>query len=140
MNFPFGLSTLILVQAGMYGGLVSVRLSRTFLQEFHGLSMWSHVHGIKPWSFILYLCKNLLKKDLRLLGLLIFVSNATSLSMPMLLAGRSTYSLEFYIYEYLKDPQLWSQASFLILIQTTCILALCLRGLSLPPAKEIKKI
>ena len=131
--FPFGLGALIFVQVLTYTGLATVALSRVLIKEAAGLSEWAFLHGISPWLFLKTLAQSLLRKDIKTLALLIFVSAWTSLSLPLLTAGGANISLEFYIYKLLKDPSLWPQAGTLILFQTLLIFFLCLRGFSGKP-------
>ena len=126
--FPFGLGALIFVQVLTYTGLATVALSRILIKEAPALSEWAVLHGASPWLFLRALSQSLLRKDIKTLALLIFVSAWTSLSLPLLTAGGANISLEFYIYKQLKDPSLWPQAGTLILFQTLLIFFLCLRG------------
>lgn len=116
--FPFGLWALIGFQVLTYTGLCSVILARTFSKELSSLSEWAYLHQLS-WSKFLYLSiKSLLKKDVITLAALIFVATFTSLSLPLLTAGGKAISLEFFIYEQLKDPTHWSSAISLILFQS----------------------
>ena len=126
--FPFGLGALVFVQILTYTGLVTVALSRALIKESPALSEWSFLHGVSSWRFLRMLACTLLRKDIKTLSLLIFVSAWTSLSLPLLTAGGANISLEFYIYKQLKDPSLWPQAGALILLQTLLIFFLCLKG------------
>lgn len=126
--FPFGLGALIFVQVLTYTGLVTVALSRALIKESSALSGWAFLHGVSPWAFLKMLARTLLRKDIKTLSLLVFVSAWTSLSLPLLTAGGANISLEFYIYKQLKDPSLWPQAGALILFQTLLIFFLCLKG------------
>ena len=126
--FPFGLGALIFVQVLTYAGLAAVALSRVLIKEAHALSEWALLHGASSGLFLRTLAQTLLRKDIKILALLIFFSAWTSLSLPLLTAGGANISLEFYIYKLLKDPSLWPQAGALILFQTLLIFFLCLRG------------
>ena len=126
--FPFGLGALVFVQVLTYAGLVTVALSRVLIKESPALSEWAFLHGVAPWRFLKMLTHTLLRKDIKTLSLLIFVSAWTNLSLPLLTAGGANISLEFYIYKQLKDPSLWPQAGVLILLQTLFIFFLCLKG------------
>ena len=123
--FPFGLSVLILAQVLTYTGLCSVALTRSLLKQSSLLSEWAYLHQAGRFLFFKILIQTLLKKDIQILFVLIFTSLFTSLSLPLLLGGSSFYSLEFFIYEKLKEPQLWSQALPLILLQSFFVFFLC---------------
>lgn len=123
--FPFGLSALIFAQVLTYTGICSVAFARSLLRQSPLLSEWAYLHKAGRWLFFKSLIKTLLKKDLQTLFILIFTSLWTSLSLPLLLGGSSSYSLEFFIYEKLKEPQLWPQALLLILLQSAFVFFLC---------------
>ena len=123
--FPFGFSMLIFSQTLVYTGLCAVAFTRIFLKEVSFLSEWAYLQGSSSWLFLKTLVKTVLKKDLKILFVLIFVSCFTSLSMPLLTAGGSFFSLEFFIYEKLKDPQLWPQALSLVFFQSLFVFYIC---------------
>lgn len=128
--FPFGLSALIFTQILTYTGLCSIVLTRVLLKEASSLSEWAFVQGLKPFYFLKLLCQSLLKKDLQTIFILLFVSAFTSLSLPLLTAGGQSISLEFFIYQKLKDPTLWPLACTLILIQTILVFLIYFKGFS----------
>ncbi|MCY4513358.1 MAG: hypothetical protein OXB86_06695 [Bdellovibrionales bacterium] len=128
--FPFGLGALIFVQILTYTGLATVALSRVLVKEASALSEWAFLHGASTWLLLRVLAQTLLRKDIKTLAVLIFVSAWTSLSLPLLTAGGASISLEFYIYKQLQDPNLWPQAGALILLQTLFVFLLCLKGFS----------
>ena len=128
--FPFGLSQLIFAQVITYTGLCTVALSRSLLRQSPLLSEWAYLHKASSFLFFKTLIKTLLLKDIQTLFVLIFTSFFTSLSLPLLLAGSSFYSLEFFIYEKLKEPQLWAQALPLILLQSSFVCFICWKAFS----------
>ena len=133
--FPFGIGALIFVQTMTYAGLSAVALTRVLLKEAPAVSGWAWLSGASPWLFLRAVAQTLLRKDIKILAVLIFTGAWTGLSLPLLTAGGKNISLEFYIYKLLKDPSLWPQAGALILIQTLLVLAICLRGFAgRPPA------
>ena len=115
--FPFGLAQLIFAQVLTWTGIISVALTRSLLHQAPLLSEWAYLHQLKASVFFKVLIRTVLKKDIQTLFVLVFVSLFTGLSLPLLLGGSSFYSLEFFIYEKLKEPHLWSQALPLILLQ-----------------------
>ncbi len=128
--FPFGLMTLIFFQVLTYMGLCSVVFARIFKSEIASLSEWAYIHGLSSWKFLKVISRTILKKDLKVLIVLIFVSVFTSLSLPLLTAGGKAISLEFFIYEKLKNPSLWPVASALILIQALFIFYIYIQAFS----------
>ncbi|MBC6414934.1 MAG: hypothetical protein GDA46_00865 [Bdellovibrionales bacterium] len=123
--FPFGLPILIFSQAMTYLGLCSVAMVRIIMKHSWFLSEWAYLHKVSNFLFFKTLLKTVLLKDIKTLFILVFTSVFTSLSLPLLLGGSSFYSLEFFIYEKLKDPQLWSQAFSLILFQCVFVFFIC---------------
>lgn len=130
ISFPFGLPALIVTQTLTYTGLCTVAFTRTLLKEVSPLSEWAYLQNSSSWLFLKKLLKSLLLKDIKILFVLVFASSFTSLSLPLLTAGSSSFSLEFFIYEHLKDPELWSQALSLILFQSFFIFLICLWAFS----------
>ena len=126
--FPFGLSSLILAQILTYTGFTTVALGRSLTNEASSLSAWAFVHGMKPFKFLAICSQTLLKKDIQILFITLFVCCWSSLSLPLLLSGGHSVSLEFYIYEQLKDVSLWPEAGSLILLQTLFVFCLCFLG------------
>ena len=90
--------------------------------------------GLSSWKLLLAFLKTLLKslllKDIKILFALVFVSCFTNLSLPLLIGGNPSFSLEFFIYEKLKYPSLWPQALALILFQSVVVFLICWRAFS----------
>ncbi|MCZ0932180.1 MAG: hypothetical protein OXJ52_03395 [Oligoflexia bacterium] len=128
--FPFGLTALIISQTLTYTGLCSIAITRVLLKHSSFLSEWAYVHKISPFHFFRVLIKTVLLKDIKILFILVFTSAFTSLSLPLLVGGSSFFSLEFFIYENLKNPSLWPQALALILFQSFFIFFICWRAFS----------
>ena len=123
--FPFGLKVLISAQTLTYIGIVSIAVTRSLLTQASPLSEWAYLHKASSFQFFKALIRSLLLKDIKWLFVLIFSSIFTSLSLPLLLGGSSSFSLEFFIYEKLKDSRLWPQALSLILFQSFFIFLIC---------------
>jgi len=135
--FPFGLGSLIFFQVLTYTGLCSVVLSRMIHKEIASLSEWAYVHNLSAWAFLKVVSFTILKKDLKTLISLVFVSIFTSLSLPLLVAGGYGVSLEFFIYEKLKNPILWPVATSLILIQSLLVFWIYLKAFSYPLSSSL---
>ncbi len=125
MPFPFGLASLIFAQTLTYTGLCAVPLSRILLKEAKDLSEWAYLQDLSPWFFLKALSGTVLRKDIKSLFVLVFAGSFSSLSLPLLVAGSPLFSLEFFIYEHLKDPENWPKALSLILFQSTLIFLIC---------------
>ena len=130
MAFPFGLMALIFAQTLTYTGLCAVAFARVLLKEAPSLSEWAYLQGSSAGFFLKTLLKSILLKDIKTLFVLVFAGCFTSLSLPLLTAGSAFFSLEFFIYENLKDPNLWPQAFSLILFQSVFIFLICWKAFS----------
>ena len=138
--FPFGLTALIVVQTLTYSGLCAVAFTRILLKEVSCLSEWAYLQGISSWLFLKALAQTILLKDIKTLFVLVFAGSFTSLSLPLLAGGNPFFSLEFFIYENLKDPQLWPQALGLILFQSLFIFLICWKAFSGSSASDLKLV
>lgn len=126
--FPFGLPALIVVQTLISVGLSACIFADILEKEALELSEWSFIHNISSWRFLYICAKTILKRDIKITGVFIFINAFTSLSVPLLIAGSPHISLEFFIYESLKNPALWPKALSLILIQMIFVFAVCIWG------------
>ena len=100
-------------------------ITRILFQQAPLLSEWAYVHKVSAFELFKGLIKTVLRKDIRMLFILVFTSAFTSLSLPLLVGGSSFFSLEFFIYENLKNPELWPQAVALILFQSFFVFFIC---------------
>lgn len=123
--FPFGLTALIFTQVISYIGLCSVIFTRIFLKEVSHLSELAYLYGSSFFVFLKTLLKTILLQDIKNLFIVIFAACFTGLSLPLLVSGNPNFSLEFFIYENLKDFDLWPQAMSLILFQSIFIFLIC---------------
>lgn len=128
LPFPFGLPALIFIQSLVSIGLSACIFADTLEKEALELSEWSLIHNISSWRFLYTCAKTILKRDIKITGVFIFINAFTSLSVPLLIAGGPHISLEFFIYEKLKNPALWPEVLSLILIQMLFVFAVCIWG------------
>ena len=138
MAFPFGLPALIFAQTLTYTGLCAVVFTRILLKEAHSLSEWAYLQGSSAGLFLKALLKTVLLKDTQTLFVLVFASSFTSLSLPLLVSGSPFFSLEFFIYEKLKEPKLWAQALSLIVFQSLFIFLICWKAFSGYSSSDLK--
>ena len=126
-SFPFGLPALIFSQVISYMGFCAIVLNRRLRQEAQALSEWAYLHQCSPWLFLNTLSRTVLAKELKILFAFVFVSCWTSLSLPLLTSGSSMFSMEFLIYEKLKDPATQGQALSLIGFQSLWVFFICFK-------------
>ncbi len=116
-TFSPGFFTIVGVHVLMNVGLVVVLFSKLFHIKSGGLHSWALVHHVSfPQFFVKFLFYEV-RKDILLIFFLIFCFCFTSFAVPLLVGGRSGLSLEVFIAEKLKDPELWSQALTLFSIE-----------------------
>ena len=137
-TFPFGLSALIFTQTLTYTGLCAVALSRSLLNQSSNLSEWAYLQGSSSWLFFKTLARSVLLKDIKTLSALVFAGSFTSLSLPLLAGGNPFFSLEFFIYEKLKSPEMWPQALSLIFFQSIFVFVICLKAFSGKSPSDVK--
>ena len=142
--FPFGFPALVFANIISCVGLCAVAFARALAGHIGPLSEWALLYTSSPWVFLAGLLKGPLLKDVKILFVLVFVSCWTGLSLPLLLSGSSDFSLEFFIYEQMKDPETRAQAPALVLLQSLFVFGLCFwsfAGRPLPgPPSSFQKI
>ena len=126
--FPFGMAALIAVHTLTSVGLTSCVFADVLQKESGELCEWGLLHNISPWRLLYILSRTVLRRDIKIISVFVFVNAWTSLSVPMLIAGSPSFSLEFFIYEKLQNPALWPEALSLLLIQIPLVSAVCLFG------------
>ena len=140
--FPFGLAALIAVHTLTSVGLASCVFADVLQKEAEELCEWSLIHNISPWRLLYMLSRTVLRRDITITAAFIFVNAWTSLTVPMLIAGSPAFSLEFFIYDKLKNPALWPEALSLLLIQIPLVSAVCLcafAGGKKPPSSSASR-
>ena len=123
-RFPFGLFPVVLCHSLIYGPAMAVLLARLIMSKCSGFCDWAEVHGIPKIQLIKTLLWFVLRKDIQLISLAVFCFCFTSFSIPLLVGGGKWKTMEVFIYEYLKIPDLQPQALGLILFEILFIFAL----------------
>lgn len=124
--FPMGLGGIVIVHTIMNFGLVAVILSRLFENKLGGMVELAYIEGVSRARFIFKALGPLLKKDLLLLGLFIFVVCFGSFAVPLVVGGGKGTTVEVLIYEKIRLSSDWSSAFFLALLQSLFIFILSL--------------
>jgi len=124
--FPMGLTGIVLIHTIMNFGLVAVLLSRLFENKLGGMIELAYIEGASAWQFICKALVPLMKKDLLLLALFIFVVCFGSFAVPLVVGGGKGTTVEVLIYEKIRLSSDWSEAFFLAFLQSIFIFALSL--------------
>lgn len=124
--FPMGLVGITIVHTMMNFGLVAVMLAHTIEKKVGGLAELAYVEGASKFLFLRKAFWPLLKKDLFLLFLFVFVVCFGSFAVPLIVGGGRGTTIEVLIYEKIRLSNNWSQAVFLALLQSAFIFAVSL--------------
>jgi len=124
MKFPYGLGAVVLTHALMNAGLIAVALERLVLHRLGGAVEMAWTLGASRVRFWLEIGIPLLKQDLLCLFLFVFGISFTSFSVPLLLAGERTLTLETAILNLIRLEGRWDAAVILAAIQALSLLAL----------------
>lgn len=134
--FPMGVTGIILIHTLINFGLVAVLLASLIETRLGGAVEQAYVEGASRWSFLKDVFFPLLKRDLFLLALFIFIVCFGSFSVPLVVGGGRGTTLEVLIYEKIRLSSRWGEAVVLALVQSGFIFALSFfspaRGPSLP--------
>ncbi|WP_413586332.1 ABC transporter permease subunit [Bdellovibrio sp. HCB274] len=124
--FPVGTFGIALVHTVMNFGLVAVLFTGIVENKVGGVAELSWVEGARRWHFLSKGLLPMLKKDLWLLGLFVFVVCFGSFSVPLVVGGGKGTTIEVLIYEKIRLSGDWSGAVFLAALQSLFIFALSL--------------
>lgn len=124
--FPMGILGIALVHTVMNFGLVAVLFTSIIESKVGGVAELSYVEGASRFQFITKGLLPMLKKDLWLLGLFIFVVCFGSFSVPLIVGGGKGTTIEVLIYEKIRLSSDWGSAVFLAAIQSIFIFSLSL--------------
>ncbi|WP_413559852.1 ABC transporter permease subunit [Bdellovibrio sp. HCB209] len=122
--FPMGVIGIALVHTVMNFGLVAVLFTSIVENKTGGVAELSLVEGASRWQFVTRGLLPMLKKDLWLLGLFIFVVCFGSFSVPLIVGGGKGTTIEVLIYEKIRLSSDWGGAVVLALLQSMFIFGL----------------
>jgi thiamine transport system permease protein len=119
--FPMGLTGITVVHTMMNFGLVAVMLAHTVEKKIGSLAELAYVEGASKSLFFRKAFWPLLKRDLFLLFLFVFVVCFGSFAVPLIVGGGRGTTIEVLIYEKIRLSNNWSQAVLLALLQSAFI-------------------
>lgn len=124
--FPMGVYGIALVHTFINFGLVAVLLTQTIESKLGGMVELAFIEGASRWQFMTRAFFPLLKKDIALLALFVFVICFGSFSVPLVVGGARGTTVEVLIYEKIRLSSQWSEAIILALLQSGFIFLLSL--------------
>lgn len=124
--FPMGIAGIVIIHTFMNFGLVAVLLAGILETKLGGMVELAYVEGASRWRFVTQGMLPMLKKDILLLGLFIFVVCFGSFSVPLIVGGGKGTTIEVLIYEKIRLSNDWGSAVFLAAIQSVFIFSLSL--------------
>lgn len=119
--FPIGIAGIVIVHTFMNFGLAAVLIARTIESKISGLVELAYVEGSSRWLFVSRVLIPVLKKDITLIGLFIFVVCFGSFSVPLIVGGGKGTTVEVLIYEKIRLSTDWGDAVLLALLQSCFI-------------------
>lgn len=122
--FPMGLVGIVIVHSLMNFGFVAVLIAGTIESKLGGMAELAYVEGAGRWQFLSRVLVPLLRKDLLLLGLFIFVVCFGSFAVPLIVGGGRGTTVEVLIYERIRLSSNWGDAVILAFLQSIFIFAL----------------
>lgn len=121
-----GVWGIVIIHTLINFGLVAVLLAGMIEQKIGGVAELAYVEGASRGRFIIQGLLPMLRKDMGLLFLFIFVVCFGSFSVPLIVGGGKGTTIEVLIYEKIRLSSDWSQAVLLALLQSAFIFGLSL--------------
>ncbi len=119
--FPMGLAGIIFVHTAINFGLVAVLLAQILENKVGPVAELAYVEGASRWQLWFGVLIPMLRKDLLLLGLFVFVVCFGSFSVPLIVGGGRGTTVEVLIYEKIRLSAEWGEATVLALLQSLFI-------------------
>jgi thiamine transport system permease protein len=121
--FPVGMLSVVLIHVLVNAGLVALLLKNLVDAKMRPLIEAAYVEGASRWLLLKSLV-GMAKRDLMSILLFVFVLCFSSFSVPMVVGGGESTTLEILIYEKIRISGDWGQALSLSFIQLAVILLL----------------
>jgi thiamine transport system permease protein len=121
--FPMGVFGIAIVHTVINYGLVAVLLAAILESKLGRFAEVAYLEGASRWQFYKEIAFPLLKKDLLLLGLFVFVVCFGSFSIPLIVGGARGTTVEVLIYEKIRLSSDWGGAVLLAFLQSIFIFA-----------------
>jgi ABC-type Fe3+ transport system, permease component len=122
--FPMGVLGIAIVHTVINYGLVAVLIAGLIEAKFGRYIEVAFIEGSTRWQFYREVLFPLLKKDLLLIGLFVFVVCFGSFSIPLIVGGARGTTVEVLIYEKIRLSSDWGGAVLLAFLQSIFIFAI----------------
>jgi thiamine transport system permease protein len=122
--FPYGHLGVIFIFFIVHLGFSVVYIAEVLQNKVGRLGLISSIYNFKKTDFLIRIVLPLVRKDLLVLGLIIFLSCISSLAIPLVAGGGKGTNLEVYIYEKIFIEQRWTEAVLLGLFQSAILFAI----------------
>ncbi len=119
--FPYGHLGVIFIFTVVHIGFATINIAESLKNKIGNLGLIAKIYNLKKMTFFYRIVLPLIKSDLLVLSLIIFLSCLSSLSIPLIAGGGKGTNLEVYIYEKIFIDQKWSEALWLALIQSAVL-------------------
>ena len=124
--FPMGVIGIVFIHTLMNFGLVAVLLAGIIETKVGGVIELAYVEGASRFAFLGKGLVPMIKKDLWLIALFIFVVCFGSFAVPLVVGGGKGTTVEVLIYEKIRLSSDWSNAVLLAFLQSVFIFSLSL--------------
>jgi thiamine transport system permease protein len=122
MRFPFGLVGVVGVHVLINTGLLTVGIYRLLQNRLGGQAELAFIEGAGRWKFLRSVALPQLKQSLAVLALITFGFCLTSFSVPLLVGGARTSSLEIFIFQQIQSGGHLGRAVGIGLLEVALIL------------------
>lgn len=119
--FPMGIIGITIAHTVINFGLVAVMLANIIENKIGSLAELAYIEGASRWQFLRKAFWPILKQDLFLLFLFVFVVCFGSFAIPLIVGGGKGTTVEVLIYEKIRLSSNWSEAVVLAVLQSIFI-------------------
>lgn len=124
--FPMGIEGIAIIHILINFGLVAVLVAHLTEAKMGSLTEAAYTLGIGQFHYLRRVFFPILKKDLFLIFLFVFVMCFGSFSVPLIVGGSRGTTIELLIYEKIRLSSHWGEAVFLALLQSFFIFGISL--------------
>ena len=125
-ELPQGIWGIVTLHGIINTGLAAIALARVIEGQLGSLADLARVDGANHFQFHSQIALPLLKREIFLIGFLVFSTCFTSFSIPLVIGGVQGATIEVLIYEKIRSPQGWSAAIYLSILQILILFCLSL--------------
>lgn len=122
--FPMGIVGIIFIHTLMNFGLVAVLIASLIESKVGGVVELAYVEGASRTQFLIRGLLPMIKKDLYLIALYVFVVCFASFSVPLVVGGGKGTTVEVLIFEKIRLSSDWGAAVLLAFLQSSFIFAI----------------